>query len=136
MTPELIAAAVRLADTLSEENRALVALDLPRAAGMLEDKTRALEAFTAAQILAEHGVAGALASDWRAEAEQLAARLRDLAHENRRLLEHAIAVQGRVIGLVARAAPGKAAEQSGARYGADGGLAGRKPGAVAFSSRA
>jgi hypothetical protein len=53
MTPELIAAAVRLADTLAQENRALTALDLPRAAGMLEAKTRALEAFAAAQILAE-----------------------------------------------------------------------------------
>ena len=60
MTPELIAAAVRLADALAHENRALAALDLPRAAGMLEDKTRALEAFAAAQILAERGVAGAL----------------------------------------------------------------------------
>jgi flagellar biosynthesis/type III secretory pathway chaperone len=136
MTSELIAAAVRLADTLAQENRALSAMDLPRAAGMLDDKTRALEAFAAAQLLAERGAPGALASDRRAEAEQLAARLRDLAQENQRLLEHAIAVQGRVIGLLARAIPDKQSEQGGARYGADGGLAGPKPGAIAFSARA
>jgi hypothetical protein len=139
MTPELIAAAVRLADTLAQENRALTALHLPRAAGMLEAKTRALEAFAAAQILAEKGVAGALASDRRREAEQLAARLRDLARENRRLLEHAIAVQGRVIGLVARAGPDQATELGGARYGASGGPIGvdaKASSAVALSRRA
>jgi flagellar biosynthesis/type III secretory pathway chaperone len=133
MTPELIAAAVRLADTLAQENRALAALDLPRAAGMLDAKTRAMEAFAAAQALAAAGVRPA---DSRDEAEQLAARLRDLAQENRRLLEHAIAVQGRVIGLVARAAPAGSG-QADARYGSDGGLtAGKRPGAITFSSRA
>jgi flagellar biosynthesis/type III secretory pathway chaperone len=133
MTPELIAAAVRLADALAQENRALAALDLPRAAGILDAKTRALEAFAAAQALAAAGVRPV---DSREEAEQLAARLRDLAQENRRLLEHAIAVQGRVIGLVARAVP-SASGQGGTQYGSDGGLAGgKRPGGIALSCRA
>jgi hypothetical protein len=103
VTPELIAAAVHLADTLAHENHALAALDLPRAAGLLDEKTRAMDGFVAAQAMLERGARGALASDQGREAEQLAGRLRDLALENRRLLEHAIAVQGRVIGLVAHA---------------------------------
>ena len=124
MTPELIAAAEHLADTLAGENRALAALDLARAAAMLEDKTRALESFTAAQALMERGETASRQASPRTEAEQLTARLRTLAEENRRLLEHAIAVQGRVIALVARVIPGKVAEQGGLRYGADGGWAG------------
>jgi hypothetical protein len=132
MSPELIAAAVRLADALAQENSALAALDLPRAAGMVDAKTRAMEAFAAAQALA---AAGLQPADSREEAEQLAARLRDLAQENRRLLEHAITVQGRVIGLVARAAP--ASGQGDARYGSDGGLTGgKRPEGIALSSRA
>ena len=71
----------------------------------MDAKARAVEAFLAAQAIAAAGATGALAADQRSAAEQLAARLRDLAQENRRLLEHAIAVQGRVIGLVARALP-------------------------------
>jgi flagellar biosynthesis/type III secretory pathway chaperone len=127
---------VQLADALASENSALAALDLPRAAGIVDAKARAVEAFLAAQAIAAAGATGALAADQRSAAEQLAARLRDLAQENRRLLEHAIAVQGRVIGLVARALP-PSPPQNATRYGADGGLAGggRQP-AIALSARA
>ncbi|MBC7801937.1 MAG: hypothetical protein H7Z10_15065, partial [Gemmatimonadaceae bacterium] len=52
-----------------------------------------------------------------AEAAGLALRLRDLAEENRTLLERAIAVQGRVLDLVARAARQGAGAN---RYGAGG----------------
>jgi len=122
MTPALIAAAVQLADTLAEENRALAALDLTRAAIMLETKTRALEVFKAAQILAARVDPASVDADQRSAAEQLAAKLRDLADENRRLLEHAMAVQGRVIGMVARATP-IAETTAGGRYAAGGGPA-------------
>jgi hypothetical protein len=136
VTPELIAAAVHLADTLAHENRALAVLDLPRAAGLLDDKTRAVEAVTAAQVLLERGAGGVAASDQGREAEQLAGRLRDLALENRRLLEHAIAVQGRVIGLVAHAVR-RAVPQNGGSYGADGGRTGpKRQEAIALSARA
>ena len=136
MTPELIAAAERLADALAGENRALAALDFTRAAAMLEDKTRALEALTAAQAPLEGGETASGQASPRTETEPLAARLRHLAEENRRLLEHAIAVQGRVIALVARALPGKVAEQGGLLYGADGGRAETRPRSIALSARA
>ena len=133
MTPELIAAAVPLADTLAQENKALAALDLPRAAGMLDAKTRAMEAFVAAQALAAARVQAANSQE---EVEQLAARLRHLAQENKRLLEHAIAVQGRVIGLVAQAAA-PASGRGDARYGSNGSLTrGKRAGGIAFSARA
>lgn len=91
MSTDLIAAATHLADTLAEENEALAALDLRRAADMLPRKQQAVAAFTTALA---SGVA----------TEPLAQRLRFLAHENKALLERAIAAQGRVIAVFARAA--------------------------------
>jgi hypothetical protein len=136
VTPELIAAAVHLADTLAHENHALAALDLPRAAGLLDEKTRAMDGFGAAQAMLERGARSVPASDQGREAEQLAGRLRDLALENRRLLEHAIAVQGRVIGLVAHAVR-RTVPQNGGSYGADGGRTGpKRQEAIALSARA
>ena len=59
MSTELIAAAGLLADTLTAENAALTALDLPRAAAMLADKQRAVTGFVAAMnAAAQHGAAG------------------------------------------------------------------------------
>jgi hypothetical protein len=51
----------------------------------------------------------------------VAARLRELADENKRLLERAVIVQGRVIGAIVRAIP----KVTGGvpRYGAGGGFA-------------
>lgn len=136
MTPELIAAAVRLADTITRENAALAALDLTGAAGMLAEKNEAASTLIAAQaIIARRGPIR-LPGWQRGEAEQLAARLRTLAQENKRLLEHAIAVQGRVIGMVARAAAGSDTAQAGPFYGARGGRSAARPAAMALSARA
>lgn len=129
MTPALIEAAVRLADALARENDALAALDLARAVGMLADKQRASDAFFAAQSLLPGGTTAAPIEQ---HARSVAERLATLVQENRRLLERAIAVQGRVIGTVAHAAQ---PEASG--YGARGGRsADRRPGAIALSARA
>jgi hypothetical protein len=110
MTNDLIAAASLLADTLTAENAALVALDLPRAAAMLVDKQRAATAFIAAQ-------ATPITAAQRDATEQLGRRLQSLATENRTLLERAIAVQGRVMSVIAHAA---APEIAPSGYGAQG----------------
>ena len=83
-----------LAETLEAENAALAALDLPRAAGMLADKRSAVAEFDAVRTAPAPSEA----------AQRMARRLQGLAMENKRLLERAIAVQGRVIGVIARAA--------------------------------
>ena len=128
MSPALIDAAIRLADALARENQALAALDLPRAAGMLADKQRAADAFFAAQTLLVNGAP----AEPSAAAMDVAARLGTLAEENRRLLELAIAVQGRVIGTLARAV-----QPEVLGYGAHGGrTAASRPGAIALSARA
>jgi hypothetical protein len=94
MSTDLMAAGTILADTLEAENAALAALDLPRAVGMLDGKQRAIADFVAAQNAPLSGQAG----------KRMVQRLQELAVENKRLLERAIAVQGRVIGVVARSA--------------------------------
>ena len=83
-------AATRLADTLAAENTALAALDLPLAVALLPQKQTAVAAF----IDAAHAPIS----------RDLAERLRSLAQENKALLERAIAAQGRVIAVIARAA--------------------------------
>jgi hypothetical protein len=88
MTPDLIAAAVARADALTHENRALEALDLARAVTLLDKKRLATTAFIAAQARAASATTSASARDGRPVAEQVAAQLRDLADENKRLLEH------------------------------------------------
>jgi hypothetical protein len=127
MSQELIAAANLLADTLTAENAALAALDLPRAGAMLADKQRAVAGFLAAR-----DAQGAAMQD--AVFEPLARRLQSLSQENRTLLERAIAVQGRVIGVIARAAAPAVARS---RYSAHG-IAGHtaRPAAFALSARA
>jgi len=120
MSTELIAAGSALADRLEAENTALAALDLPRAAGMLAEKQRAVAALAAAQPVAARSEA----------AERVARRLRALGVENKRLLERAIAVQGRVIGTIARAA----VPEAPAGYGS--GHVMERPTPVALSARA
>jgi hypothetical protein len=124
----LIAAAVRLADVLATENAALTALNLPAAARLLPEKLAATDAFTAAQAGARAGArAGAQVGAKEggapgrpsAELETVAGRLRELAAENRRLLERAMLVQGRVIATVAKAARATA-ERTAPTYGARG----------------
>lgn len=105
MSDDLMTAGNMLADALTVENAALASLDLPRAGAMLARKQRAFADLAAVQVtLASHDAA-----------ERMARRLRALAVENKRLLERAIAVQGRVIGVIARATTTTAARTG---YGA------------------
>lgn len=127
MAAPLLAAATRLAQVLTAENAALLALDAPAAAALLTEK------LAAARELAE-AAAQRPAARQTPESAGLALRLRDLAEENRRLLEHAILVQGRVLDMVARAARQGVAQSSG-RYGASGAAA-SAGGAVALHVRA
>ncbi len=127
MSKELIAAASLLADTLAEENAALAALDLPRAAAMLADKQRAVAGFLAARDAQSVAMPDAVI-------EPLARRLQSLSQENRTLLERAIAVQGRVIGVIARAAVPATAPSGYSAHGTAGYTA--RPPAFALSSRA
>jgi hypothetical protein len=123
MTPQLIAAAEHLAEILETENAALSAYDMPRIAAMLGDKTDALEGFHTARALAKTGSFGTLNSSQRKAAEALTVRLRQLAEQNRTLLERAMFVQTRVISIFARAMPKALAGQT-TRYRANGSLAG------------
>jgi len=124
MSDTLFAATTRLADLLAQENAALAALDLPRAAALLGEKQDAARSFAAAQQAAAAG----------ATASPVAARLRDLAEQNRRLLERGIAIQGEVIGLIAAALPKTAGPP---RYAATGAPArGGRPVAFTLSARA
>ena len=131
MTQELIQSAIALADTLAEENRALDRLEFAHALSLLEAKMRATSAFIAAQAHAASAVPEARAH--RQPMEATAARLRDLAAENKRLLERAIIVQRRVIGCIVGALP---RSESAPRYGASGAFAGRHVRPMALSARA
>jgi hypothetical protein len=123
---DLNEAAERLAGVLVRENAALAALDLRGAAGMLAEKQQAVAAFVAAQPSAD------------VPSADLARRLRDLAQENRKKLEHAITVQRRVIGIIARAFHGTAPTlRNGANlYGATGAVSAGRSIPVTLSARA
>jgi len=99
----VIAAGERLAEALSEENEALAALDLTRAAAMATRKMQASDAFAAAAAAASRTNSRA-EGQMRATAERLALSLSELAQQNRKLLEAAIALQSRVIETIAGAA--------------------------------
>lgn len=98
MTERLIAAAMALADVLARENAALAALDLRGAGALLAEKRDAAQAFADAQA-----GSGVVSPRQQASVARPADRLRVLVGENRQLLEHALEVQHRVIGIVARA---------------------------------
>ena len=117
MSYDLIEAAVALADMLAQENKALTELDLPRAVALLEQKHQATEAFLAARSC----VAASMSAEQCRIAEQTAERLNELTLQNRHLLERAMAVQSRVIGVLTRGVPG--ALTGAPRYTADGALA-------------
>jgi hypothetical protein len=121
MTQDLNDAAERLAGVLARENAALAASDLRGAAGMLEEKQQAAAAFVAAQ------------PGTGTPPAELARRLRDLAQENRRKLEHAMAVQRRIIGMIAQAVRATAPAP---RYGATGAMTTGRPAAFTLSARA
>jgi flagellar biosynthesis/type III secretory pathway chaperone len=96
LMPKPLMMAQRLADVLDRENDALRAMDLFRAVTLLPEKTAAIADLTAAdEEMAEHP---------HPDLASITARLDDLAQENRVLLERAIGVQQRVIGIVVRAA--------------------------------
>ncbi|MGC8469333.1 MAG: hypothetical protein ACP5NI_05440 [Acetobacteraceae bacterium] len=130
MTPALIDAAVALADTLAAENAALGGLDLARAASLLPAKERATEAFLAAQ--AAPGLVRSATAATQASSD-LGRRLGALVLENRRLLERALAVQGRVVATVVRALP----RGGDGFYRANGGFADSgRPVSITLSARA
>ena len=89
-----------LAAILAAENEALERHDAAAAAALVEQKLAAATALGSAEIAPEQ-----------------AERLRDLAAQNRRLLERAIDVQSRIITMVAQAVHESTAH---ARYGAAG----------------
>jgi hypothetical protein len=116
----LLVAGQRLAEALRAENIALAALDMPRAAGLADGKIRAADAFAAAQAAAHKTGARAIGAI-RRDVARLAEDLGSLGEENQRLLRRAVAVQSRVIEVIAGAAlPRTAVGVAGARYGATG----------------
>ena len=118
MTAALLHAAAALADTLAHENAALARLDLLAATALLPEKRQATENFAAA-----HARLAANPSSARREPIAIAAQhLRDLAAENRRLLDRAMAIQARVLEIIAEAA--QRASLQAPRYGAAGVLVG------------
>ncbi len=125
MNTDLLTATNRLCDVLAAENAALAALDLPRAAAMLDAKQAAMAALTAARSAGPTPHSPAL--------QQGVGRLRELAEENRRLLERGLAVQSRVLAVIASAAR---ASHPAPRYGRSGGYADRPSSGWALSARA
>ena len=111
----------RLADVLEQENVALKRLDFPAAVALVAAKEAALADLTDPSAPAIQQMA-------------LARHLAGLASENHVLLERAIAVQTRIVRIVARAATPPPAAM---RYNGYGGRtpAGRA-GALALSTRA
>jgi hypothetical protein len=128
MTPELIEAAINLADLLEAENAALTALDLPRAAGMLAAKNAAVATFREAQARARTTPVS------RKVAEEVGQKLGAAAEANRKLLERAITVQGRVLETIARAARTHTAPPQYGRRGRP--MATSRPGAISLSASA
>ncbi len=122
MTSTALDAALRLLDVLERENAALAALELSRAAPMLAEKQEAAAAFTHA---CQQGRTSTPAE--AAGLARLVPRLNEAASRNRRLLERGIAVQGRVLAVIARAVPralaAQAPERCSPRYGARGAAA-------------
>ena len=131
MSLALLAAANHLAQVIVRENAALQALDMAAAGQLLPEKNTALAAFVASHE-AEPPFTAAPGSAYE-ETQAMIARLRQLAEENRVLLRRAIAVQARLIAIVARAAHTTRAAPG---YGARGRPAERPAAGVALSARA
>ena len=129
MTQDIVAATRDLTDALEAENAALVALDLAAAGRLLDRKQAAAEAFTEAQ---RRAIAARATVDTKA-LRLAAVRLKTATEDNRRLLERAIGVQHRVLGILAQAA--RKADPA-PRYGRSGVYAERATGAWALSASA
>ena len=134
MMQTLIAAALRLAETLRDENEALATLDFSRAAVLAAAKIQAADGFAAAQAACQKADA-AFDQAEREVAIRLAEAIESLTRDNRAALERAIALQSRVIETIAGAA-NNAARRAGGSYGAGGHAAGpyRAP-SLALSAR-
>ena len=100
MTNELALAARALGEVLAAENAALAAHDHAGATMLLDDKQRLIAAFDRARA----GTIPLLDGPARDEARAVGLELQALAGRNIALLEQAIEVQARVIGIVADAA--------------------------------
>ncbi|WP_158928184.1 hypothetical protein [Acidisphaera sp. S103] len=104
MSTGLLDAAQRLVDLLTQENDALKRMDFPAAVALVAAKEEALADLT--KHPAMRPIPPSLAT--------LGQRLGTLAAENQTLLERAIAVQTRIVRIVARAgAPPPAATRYG-----------------------
>lgn len=119
MTHRLVASADALAEALAAENAALLAMDFSRITPLAAAKAAALADFAAAQSATPPGP---LPPPLRPALRGAAARLEPLAAENRRLLECAIVVQGRVLQAIAAALP-RALPQQAPQYAASGAMA-------------
>ncbi len=106
MTTQAIEAANRLADLLARENAALKRMDFPAAIALVPAKEAVLAEIT-------RGGPPLTAASRSHALLSLGQRLRGLAEENRVLLERAMAVQTRILGIVARSV---APARQGARY--------------------
>jgi hypothetical protein len=91
---ELTQAADALTALLARENQALAVLDLVAATALFDAKQQATAAFVKAQQ-----------ADSEPPSRAQLRQLDEAARENQRRLAHAIAVQGRLIGLLTRTAP-------------------------------
>ncbi len=128
-TPGLLERAERLAAVLAAENAALTVLDLQRVAALAGDKREAADALAATPP-------GPPSPESRAQLESCGSRLTILMEENRRLLERAIAVQARVLCIIARAGRREMAHRPTA-YGRGGApVASARPRAMAIMARA
>ncbi|WP_428487262.1 hypothetical protein [Rhodopila sp.] len=127
MTADLMQAAQTLADVLARENDALKRLDFRTAIALVPAKEAALLSIT-------KGRSPAPATDRNPVLAALGRRLNSLAAENRALLERAITVQTRIVGIIVRAA---APPAPAGRYAANGYKnQPRKASAMALSARA
>ena len=100
MTNELILAARALGQLLTAENVALAAHDHAAATALLDEKKRLIAAFDRALA----GTVPLLDGPARDEVRAVGLELQALAGRNVALLEQAMEVQARVIGIVADAA--------------------------------
>ncbi len=125
----LVSAADALASVLEQENRALEALDFAAALSLLAAKQKATTSFVEAEKQFR-----TLPPAARPGIGARCRRLRTLVADNRRLLERALAAQGRVIAVIAHAI--HSSPEALPHYGAAGRPAGRsRPLALALSTR-
>ncbi len=132
MTNELMLAAHALGEVLTAENAALAAHDHAAATRLLGEKQRLIAAFDRARA----GTVPLLDGPARDEAHAVGLELQALAGRNIALLEQAMEVQSRVIGIVADAAR-RQVRAAVPGYGRPGRLAPvSRPDAYAMVSRA